>query len=353
MALPLSAQAAGPVAYDFVDPKTAVIATITEAFGVNNSGWVMGSYCNDGDPVGSTCAGFNPSHGYVMSPSGTFTKIDFPGAFETEVTGMNIHGLLVGLYDPTRVLVGDQGFAFFCHFHFTTPVGCPQYFKWAFPGAGSTDFSAVNDLGDVAGVFSNALPPIVDHGFLLDRTGKICTIDVPLPFAADTNALGINNRGDVVGSYSDERPSGPGHVRAFVLIGAEVPNERITGRDEPTKVKACLGTYITFEYPETGGGSPNPLTPVTQTEAAGINDAGKIVGNYLDGDNVSHAFSTTNPKNPATFFTIDFPQTPPIGFSVDNAATSINNAGKIVGNFEYCPGCTDPNLIKERAFHNP
>jgi uncharacterized membrane protein len=221
---------------------------------------------------------------------------------------------LVGLYDAVHSPAGvDVGHAYYCQF---PCANASDFHSYDFPGAASTDFYAVNNRGKMIGNYAlSAVDPIVDHGFLRDRRGRTCTIDVPGAGASDTNALGLNDEDDAVGSYSDETTF---KVRAYVLMDAEIG----------TSGAPCEGTYLTFDY---------PLDGVLQTEASGINEDGVIVGNYLDKDQVSHAFR----RSPnGTFTTIDFPQSAPS----DNAASAINEDGVIVGNFTEIPSG------KERAF---
>jgi len=308
-ALPLLAQSPPTKYFAFDFPG----ATITEAFATNDNGKTVGGYCFDGD-LGSTCAppGFSPSHGYVrVYKAGvvTYQAINYPGAFETETIGINNHNLIVGLFDPKHVQ-GDSGRGFYCQYPCTA---AGDFHTVDFPGATATDLQSVNNLGNIVGVWSTNPSAPVDHGFLYSvSTKKFCKIDVPFTGGSGTNSLGINDSNDVVGSYDES-----GIVTAFVLKSAGFP---ATG-------KKCTGTYSKFVYPQTG---------VTQTEAQGINNAGVIVGNYLDSSNVSHAFWRAAD---GTFTTIDF-QPGPTG---DNAATSVNTAGQVVGNFTDSAG-------KERAF---
>ena len=98
---------------------------------------------------------------------------------------------------------------------------------------------------------------------------------------------------------------------------------------------------------------PSLSTTVHQTEAAGINNEGWIVGNYLDDSpnpDTSHAFRVKSDANgdliTGTFATIDFA---PCGGG-DNAATAINKTGVIVGNFEDTRPPYSSILPKERAW---
>jgi uncharacterized membrane protein len=315
-------------------------ATITEAFGINEQGTIVGSFCADKDPAATTpgCSapGNAPSHGYVKFNGNNFKAINFPGAFETEATSISPNGTIVGLYDPKipKPANADTGKGYFCTF--SSSKGCTNFHTVVFPGSASTDLQSINGEGDIVGLYAlKAIPPFLDFGFLLDD-GQFCTVDLGLlpagiAGAADTNTLSINDKGDIVGSYDDPNTG----VTAFLITDVEVHKYQ-NGKPAP-----CTWTKLTtFTY------QPDPT--VLQTEAAGINDDGLIVGNYLDSNQVSHAFSVQSlpdgTLDTTSFKSIDFQ--PPQGG--DNAATSVNDKGVIVGNYEDTT--TKPGFTKERAW---
>src|ERR1700687_3018 len=336
LALPLVALAAYTyTAFDYVGVlygTTPGTATITEAFGIDNSGKIVGGFCADGDTGpgwggGCSAPGNAPSHGYVRFKQGTatiFKAINYPNnSFETEATGTNGR-TIVGLYDPTIPVPAnaDLGKGFYCTFSSST--GCTDFHTVVYPGSTSTDLQAVNEYGDMVGLYSLiAVPPFTDFGFLLSK-GKFCTIDIGKApghkDAVDTNALGISEENSVVGSYDDPLTG----VTAFLMTDVEVEQYK-KGKPQLCEFKKLT----TFVYPGAG---------VHQTEAAGISEGGLIVGNYLDNTpnpDTSHAFQVqSNPDgtiNTATYATIDFIPLQP----GDNAAASINPKGTVVvGNFE-------------------
>ncbi|HEU0049903.1 MAG TPA: hypothetical protein VFQ43_20105, partial [Nitrososphaera sp.] len=66
----------------------------TIALGINNAGYVVGSF----DDV-------NGTHGFVRDTGGNFTTIDFPNASSTEAHGINDAGEVIGNFgDGTRFL---------------------------------------------------------------------------------------------------------------------------------------------------------------------------------------------------------------------------------------------------------
>src|SRR5262249_22991095 len=70
-------------------------ATATQAFGINESGQIVGTYV--AGPIG---------HSFLLS-EGIFTTIEVPGATSITATGINDSGQIVGFYqDPTGVAHG-------------------------------------------------------------------------------------------------------------------------------------------------------------------------------------------------------------------------------------------------------
>jgi uncharacterized membrane protein len=98
----------------------------------------------DINAAGQIVGGFEPPghHGFLLD-KGTFTLIDFPGAFGTDALGINAAGQIVGRYVDASSLL---------------------------------------------------------HGFLLDK-GAFTTIDPP--GSTFTEAIGINTAGQIVGDYLD------------------------------------------------------------------------------------------------------------------------------------------------------
>ena len=120
-------------------------------------------------------------------------------------------------------------------------IDCPDSFF--------TEARSINDRGDIVGICEDANGA---HGFLL-RRGVFTLIDHP-DAAGPTAAFGINNRGDVAGRY----------------VGADTLHGYLRRR----------GRYTTLDPPDS-----------SFTVARGIDDSGRIVGFYVDGNDGSvHGF---------------------------------------------------------------
>lgn len=92
------------------------------------------------------------THGFLLE-GGTFSQIDFPGAKETEIRGINDRGRIVGLFrdagDVAHGLIVDDGV--------TTQID--------FPGATQTVIGDINDGGQLVGGFADDAG--LFHGFVI------------------------------------------------------------------------------------------------------------------------------------------------------------------------------------------
>ena len=148
----------------------------TAAMGINDSGTIVGAY---GDLVG----GHFP-YGYLYS-GGQFTTLDFPGSLWNEAWKINDLGEIVGSYEDTNGIVHG----------FTYTNG--TYSTIDFPGAQSTYAYGVNDAGDIVGLYGTGR-----NGFLY-HDGVFQTVNFPGNSASFATA--INDAGDIVGLYSDSQ----------------------------------------------------------------------------------------------------------------------------------------------------
>src|SRR5450756_1001568 len=108
--------------------------------------------------------------------------IDYPGAVNTVVNGINDAGDIAGHYKGTAQK--QHGFL----------LKQGKFTSIDFPGAATTITVAISNAGDMAGYYR--LDDGVNHEFLYSG-GKFTLIDVP--GATMTNAFGLNDNGEVVG----------------------------------------------------------------------------------------------------------------------------------------------------------
>ncbi len=149
-------------------------ATQQAAFGVNDSGEIVGTYADSSGVL----------HGYLLS-GGTFTTMDvpFPTATGTAPFGINNAGEIVGYW-----LDATTGHGFL--------LSSGIYTSFDYPDATFTIASAINSHGDIVGYYSDTSGAY--HGFLLSG-GTYTSIDEP--GATATEANGINDAGEIVGIY--------------------------------------------------------------------------------------------------------------------------------------------------------
>jgi probable HAF family extracellular repeat protein len=203
-------------------------------------------------------------------PHYSFTIIDYPGAFNTGVFGINHSGQMSGTFFGSdgvgRAFIYTEG----------------KFNEINFPKAGRTFGFGINDAGSIVGYYVDTEDR--KHGFLYD--GKdFTTIDYPN--AKVTRVNGINNAGDIVGGFEDEA----GTVHGFVR-------------------KAGKFTAIDF-------------AKATRAEAYGINDAGWIVGFYIDSKSVTHGFVDKN----GVRTTVDYPG------ALRTNLYGINKSGQLSGTY--------------------
>ena len=119
-------------------------ALSTKAFGINDSGHIVGTYRDSADR----------DHGFLRVGT-TFTTIDYPGATRTVATDINNSGQIIGCY-YTFDVPGACYYGFLLSGGTFTPI--------AYPGAFITQLGGISNNGDMVGTSyfpgtrSNAAP---------------------------------------------------------------------------------------------------------------------------------------------------------------------------------------------------
>ena len=283
---------AGPAAatttnYSFSTLDNSKDLTFNQLLGINNDGVIAGYF-------GSGAEG-HPNRGYVLSPpygQGDYAHENFPGSVQTQVTGLNDHGVTVGFWsdmnNANMMLNTNLGFYAIHGHHFqlvgfptdsssTPPVdqllgvndqdravgfyndadGNSHGYEYSIPGnkyrsiwisgATSVTAAAINNSNDIAGF--DTINGTTD-GFLLRDNGHVT--DLAFPGATMTQAVGVNDRDEVVGVYQ----LGTGN-------GATMHGFTWTKRRG----------FQTVDDPHGLG----------TTTVNGVNDRGQLVGFYVDG----------------------------------------------------------------------
>jgi uncharacterized membrane protein len=143
----------------------------------SNAAYVAGFYI---DTSGSAPI----ADGFVYS-GGVYTTLDYPGATDTDISGINDLGQMVGFYETPSA----AGAFYYDGSNFTTlnAPGCTS---------DNTRAAGINDLGQIVGYCEST-----GQSFLLSD-GTYSFFQVP---GTDTftEALAINNTGTIVGTYFD------------------------------------------------------------------------------------------------------------------------------------------------------
>jgi len=282
-----AAPAAHQTSYRFVTLDNHRDLTFNQLLGINNRGEIAGYF-------GSGAAD-HPNKGYQLYPpfgQRDYVNENFPHSVQTQVTGLNDNGITVGFWSSmnTTTMVNNN-FGFWeqnGHYHTADfPTGDPasppvdqllgvndhdvaigfwtdgqgnnhgyeynikthRFSTVTDPGAPTASLSAnaINNDGNVAGTYTNPADNTTD-GFL--KVGRTF-IDLAVPGASSTMALGVNDHDEVVGMY---------------MVG--------TG--------STAKMYGFTWKPGQGFRTVNDPHGTTTTTINGVNNAGDLVGFYVD-----------------------------------------------------------------------
>ncbi|MGA2014199.1 MAG: hypothetical protein ABSH51_27205 [Solirubrobacteraceae bacterium] len=197
---------------------------------------------NDGVTVGFSVDGAGANSGFYHA-NGTFHTVDFPAANNAspkfdQVLGVNDAGIAVGFYNDAKG--APHGF--------TYNIAKSTYHAVTVSGDTGVTAAAINNLGDIAGIATNASG--ATEGFLLRSDGKV--VHLNFPGAKTTQAFGVNDGDEVVGDYTMGSGS-TATTDGFVWA----PGFGFQTVDDPDGVGA--------------------------TTINGVNDRGTLVGFYTDG----------------------------------------------------------------------
>ena len=250
--------------------------TFNQLLGINDSDTIAGYF-------GSGMAG-HPNKGYTLHVN--YRNENFPGSVQTQVTGLNNGNTTVGFWvdsagdnfgfysvgghrfrtadyptgNPAKPAVdqllgvNDDGVAVGFYTNgkgvnhgYSYNIATHQYELVKVSGDTNVTAAAINNLGDIAGIATNAAG--TTEGFLKLPSGKVVHLEVP--GSTTTQALGVNDGDEVVGDYT---------------VG--------TGSSATT-------TGFIWS-PGFGFESINDPDGVGSTTINGVNDRGTLVGFYTD-----------------------------------------------------------------------
>lgn len=283
----------------------------------------------------------------MVGQSYTYQSIDFPGAQETYVYGINNAGDIVGGY---RSAIPGPEIAWKRVGGTFSTVSMPSYIAWS-------QAQGINDSGHIVGQYESVSGRF---GFIIDALGFHI---VEKSGAYDTYALDITNAGTVVGNYDDTAGTRGFVYSNAVLTPIVLPNTLI----DSTHMARIGGTNSTGSVTVGGYMVPNethafvwsgetvqfvdyPGSTLTSFEA--VNDSNQIVG-YTSTHGVLYSGGT--------WTIISYP-----GAMWGTMPTGINNKGQIVGvyydgqdrahGFVATPECLTPsfeNVVKNGVSVQP
>jgi len=245
----------------------------TGVFGINRTGELSGTFFGS-DGV---------AHAFIYKER-KFSAISFPKADRTFGFGINNTGSIVGYYiDSDNV---THGFLY----------DGKSYSTVDYPKAKTTRANGINGSGEIVGGFVDESG--ATHGFIY-KAGKFTSLDFPM--ATRTEAYGINDEGWVVGYYADSKSIIHGFLdKAGVLTTIDYPGALRTNLYGINESGQTSGTYIDRNKNHGFVNIPESVKLNIQgalsTFAFALNDSGKVVGQSVDVDSVDHGFLAESGK---------------------------------------------------------
>jgi hypothetical protein len=283
-----------PKAFNFKTIDDPADLTFNNLQGINNRDLITGFY-GSGDPG-------HPNQGYTVTPSGSFTPVDFPGKAQTQLNGLNDNGVMVGYFYPTNNGVPlDNQFGFFVKDGVFTPVNNPHTPTAPNPGVLiENQVLGVNDHNIAVGFYNDASG--ASHGYTYNIKTGTFSADINAPNAVSTVAGAINNSGHIAGFYTDSMGATHGflddHGR-FTTVdapgasttellglndhGVAVGEDVVNGVTHGIFYDSKSGAFTTVDDPNAAG----------FTLLNGINDKGDAVGFYTDAAGNTHGMLVT------------------------------------------------------------
>jgi hypothetical protein len=284
----------GGTKYQFETLDNQADVTFNQLLGINQHGVIAGYF-------GSGQAG-HPNKGYLLSfpyGQGQYRSENWPVSVQTQVTGLNDHGVTVGFWstmnnannmnNDNRAFVSDHGYfidgdfpidtanaatppvdqllgvddndvavGFYTDANgnnhaYTFDINRNQYNEITPSGITSPTAAGINNHGDIAGFGTDSTSDSSAGqvvGYLLRRDGRVTILNVP--GSSMTQALGVNDDNEVVGVYQ-------------VGTGSSAVTHGFTWTQ--------WGGFQTVDDPHGIGA----------TTINGVNDKGELVGFYTDG----------------------------------------------------------------------
>lgn len=164
--------------YTSFDAPQAIYGTY--AYAINDHAQIVGNYFNN-----------SGKHGFMLT-DGIYTTLDNANGNDTQITGINNQGQMVGNYRLGTT--GVYGFLYDSQQNTFTTINNPK------ASAGNTSAMGINDQSELVGFYYNSGA----HGFSYNGT-EFTTLNAPQASPAGSFGYGINNLGHIVGVYYDTK----------------------------------------------------------------------------------------------------------------------------------------------------
>jgi hypothetical protein len=287
---------------------------------MNQNGVIAGIYIDK----------FNLNHCFLRLANGQITEFDvFPPSIPN-VRAINGHNQIVG-FAQVKGQQGrvDQGFL-------RNPNGATL--RIDVPSAISTFPYAINEAGEIAGTYADALN--IYHGFLRDAAGNYSLFDEPnsgLNPNFGTAPFALNGTGTVAGNYNDTNNLTHGFIRDpagnFTTVdapgaGTELGTGTSLGVLNSTGDAAGIAIDDSFLFhpfirDPSGNFTSWDIPGSTSIDVIALNDLGAVVGQWFDTSSLPHAYQRT-PLGNVTSFSVPVPNT-------GSTPMAISNRGRIAG----------------------
>jgi CHRD domain len=286
-----------PAAYGFTTLDNNNDPTFNQLLGINDHGVIAGY-------LGSGAAG-HPNQGYLLPPQygqANYVSENYPGSVQTQVTGLNNHGVTVGFFsDQNNQNLMNDNFGFYDvagHFH---QANFPTHNNATPP---IDQLLGINDLGVAVGFYTNGQG--VNRGYEYNintrRFSRVMIPGVPnLSKTVSLTATAISNADSVAGFYS------------------------VSGGTTDGFLETAGGHFTKLAFPG-----------ASMTQPFGVNDLGEVVGAYTVGTGsaaTTHGFTWTSGHG---FTTVDDPSG--VGTTLVNG---VNDRGDLIGFYTDTAGNTD------------
>jgi hypothetical protein len=274
----LSAAAAPIYTFTTIDVPGLTKPVATD---INNVGQITGY----GTSTTGVTTGF-------LDNAGVFTTVFVPGSTGTQANGLNDSGQIVGTYTDST---GSHGFEL--------SGGVYTTIDSATGNPGTTMLVGINNSGQIAGNVG-----IPDPVFGASVEGFVDTSGVFGYFSSGIGSFlfltGINGSGALVGeSYGGRGPVFGvfGTAASGVSVDLSYPGAIFRAVNDSDQIAVDINhdtEYVISSLNDTLGSPGDPAisfpgATTFTTGILGINNAGWLVGDYVDSSNVQHAFEAT------------------------------------------------------------